>query len=549
MKKLRFLAVALASVCVMPMFGCSNSNDGFDESVDKNRTQIYISHFNGGVGNSWYKPLKERFEKAYENYELNGKKGVQLLISNHKTSGGQEINSVSVSKMDVFFSDDFDYYAGVNKNIFLEITDAVTGNNSDGKTIESKLSPEQKKYFNYNGKYYAIPHYAYYGGLNYNVDLFDDELLYFAADKDNGNEGFIIDLDDVKSNGPDGQAGTYDDGLPATYDEFFKLCDKMVDSNIIPFTWSGEYGKAYFRAFLSRLMATYEGKEQTMMNFTYNGTATHLIKEIKDDGTVVFEEPTTITMANGSDIYSSAGRYYALKFGEEIFSKKDYYDYSNVKKSTDSHTDAQMRYVLSYYEKTTNKPIAFLIDGSYWENEANDVGTFTYLYSKKHISREDTRFGYLPMPRVDESHVGNGKEVMIENGSSLFFINANVKERCPEKIDLLKEFLQFVNTDESLVEFVVNTNSFKALNYDLTPAQENQLSFYTRTVLEARRNSDVVFPNDNNEKYINKRPSLNMASTFDSDTWGFALTALSEGVSAKDYFKNIERNLKTKWSD
>ena len=62
MKKLRFLAVALASVCVMPMFGCSNSNDGFDESVDKNRTQIYISHFNGGVGNSWYKPLKERFE-------------------------------------------------------------------------------------------------------------------------------------------------------------------------------------------------------------------------------------------------------------------------------------------------------------------------------------------------------------------------------------------------------------------------------------------------------------------------------------------------------
>ena len=547
MKKLRILAVILAGLCVMPFFGCGGSDSGYDEDIEENKTQIYISHYNGGVGNAWYKPLKERFEKAYENYELNGKKGVQLLISNHKTAGSQEINSIAASNMDVFFSDDFDYYAGVNKNIFLEVTDAITGNNSDGKTIESKLSPEQKKYFNYKGKYYAVPHYAYYGGLNYNVDLFENESLYFAKNKANGNDGFITGLDDAKSDGPDGKPGTYDDGLPATYDEFFKLCDRMVSSDIIPFTWSGEYGKAYFRSLLARLMATYEGKAQTMINFTYDGTATHLINEIKDDGTVVFENPTTITLANGSDIYSTAGRYYALKFGERIFSKQDYYDYSNVRKSTDSHTDAQMRYVLSYYDKMANKPIAFLIDGSYWENEAYDVGTFTYLYSRKQISRADTRFAYMPMPRVDESQIGVEKEVMIENGSSLVFINANVAKRCPEKIDLLKEFLKFVNTDESLVEFVINTNSFKALNYDLTTEQESKLSFYTKTVLEARRNSDVVFPNDNNEKFVNNRPMLNISSTFDSDTWGFAMTALSENVSAKDYFKNIESNLKTKW--
>lgn len=367
-----------------------------------------------------------------------------------------------------------------------------------------------------------------------------------AANKSNGNDGFIIDIDDERSNGPDGRRGTYDDGLPATYDEFFKLCDKMVDSDIIPFTWSGEYGKAYFRSLLARLMATYEGKEQTLINFTYSGTATHLVDEINNDGTVRLQDPKFITLANGADIYSTAGRYYALKFGEKLFSKQDYYDYSNVRKGTDSHTDAQTRYVLSYYAKTTNKPIAFLIDGTYWENEAYDVGAFTYLYSRKQISRDQTRFAYMPMPKVDASHIGE-KEVLVENGSSIVFINANVAKRCPEKIELLKEFLKFVNTDESLAEFVVKTNSFKALDYDLTAQQENQVAYYTKTVLEARRNGDVVFPNDNNEKFINNRPSLNINSTFDSDTWGFAMTALSENVSAKDYFKLIESNLKKKW--
>ena len=547
MKKIRLTAIILVCAFIASAFGCGGKpgESGYGEAIDENRTQIYISHYNGGVGNAWFKPLKERFETAYADYELNGKKGVQLLMSNHKTRGSQEISSVSASQMDVFFSDGFDYYEGLSKNLFLDISDAVNATNSDGKKIIDKLNPEQQRYYNYNGKYYALPHYAYYGGLTYNVDLFEDELLYFSSNK-SVNGGFITSLDDAKSAGPDGKTGTYDDGLPATYDEFFKLCDRMVDQDVIPFTWSGTYGKAYFNSLFARLFATYEGKEQAMLNFSYNGTANHLVDEIKSDGTVVLKEPTQITLDNGYEIYSTAGRYYALKFVERIFSDRNYYDFNNVNNGTDSHTDAQTRYVLSSYD-SAKQSIAFFVDGTYWENEAYDVGAFSTLNNLYKVTREQTRFAYMPMPKIDESHIGE-KDVLVESGSSLMFINANVQTRCPEKIELLKEFVKFANTDESLVEFVVSTNSFKALDYDLSEADEAKLSYFTKTVLNARRNGEIVYPYDNNAKFVNNKSSLAINGTFSTNNYEFALNALKDGVTAKDYFEQLDSYLSTQWN-
>ena len=550
MKKKGFLAIVLAGMLAFGAFGAfgcgGNAGSGFDEEIDAERTQIFISHYNGGVGNAWYKPLKQRFEAAYANYELNGKKGVQLLMSNHKTEGKQEISSVSSSKMDVYFSENFDYYEGCNKGIFLDISDAVTSvDTADGKSVESKLNAEQRNYFNNNGKYYALPHYAYYGGLNYNVDLFEDELLYLSANP-SVNGGFIISLEDTRSNGPDGKSGTYDDGLPATYEEFFKLCERMVVQDIIPFTWSGEYGKAYYNSLLARLTATYEGKSQMMINFSFNGTAEHLVTSVKDDGRVVLDTPSEIDSTNGYRIYSTAGRYFALKFGEQMFSKRDYYDFDHVNNGTDSHTDAQTRYILSSYD-LQQKAIAFFIDGTYWENEAYDVGAFSTLKNLYRVSREETRFAYMPMPKVDETHIGE-KDVLIENGGSLVYINGNVQTRCPEKIEILKEFIKFINSDESLAEFVIKTNTFKAFDYELTAEQENSLSYYTRTVLEARRNGEVVFPFDNNAKFINNRSSLGMNATFSTNNYQFAMNALKDGVGAKDYFEQLESYLISQWN-
>lgn len=540
MKKFRFVAILLAVVMVLPFFGCNNRGN---EEIDTTKTQIYIDHYNGGVGDSWFKPLKERFEAAYADYKIGDKVGVQLILSNHKNFGTELIDSVTSSNMDIFLSERFYYLEGIAKGDFLDITDVVTSMNSDGKTILSKLNQEQQDYYNYNGKYYALPHYAYYGGIVYNVDVFEDNLLYFSNNS-SVNGGFITSLSATRSLGPDGKTGVIDgvdysadDGLPATYEEFFKLCDRMIDCDVIPLTWSGEYGKAYFNYLLEHLFMTYEGKEQTMLNLTYNGTATHLVKSISQNGEVVFEEPTLITSENGYKIYTTAGRYYALKFAEQLFSKRDYYDYTNTSSGADSHTDAQTRYILSNYD-SKQKPIAMLVEGTYWENEANGVGAFNTLKNLYKKDRSETRYAFMPMPKVDASHVGE-KDVFTDGSYTLAFINSNVQTRCPEKIELLKEFLKFAYTDESLREYIAYTGSLKGVKYDLTDEDLSKVSYFTKTMIELTKKSEVVYPLFTNAKFSDNQSKLKIGATFSVNNYQFAMNAIKEGVTAKDYFEQI----------
>ena len=546
-KNVQWLTVLLAGMMAVPFAGafagCASSSSS-NEEIDATKTQIWVDHYNGGVGNAWFAPLKARFEAAYADYKLGDKVGVQVLKSDHKNEGSQQIDGVTSSKMDIYFAEKFYYYEGISKNVFLDITDVVTEQNSDGKTILSKFNPEQQSFYSYNDKYYAIPHYSYYGGLVYNIDVFEDNLLYFSNNSAI-NGGFITSLTATRSLGPDGKTGvidgvdyTVDDGLPATYEEFFKLCDRMVDCDVIPFTWSGQYGKAYFTSVLSRLLMGFEGREQTMLNMTFDGVATNLVDTITEDGEVIYKEPTVITPENGYEIFTSAGRYWALKFGEQLFSKRDYYDFEKVASDTDSHTDAQTRFILSNYDPA-QKPIAMLVEGTYWDNEAADVGAFNALESIYKVSRQDTRFGFMPMPKVDETHIGE-KDVLSDNAFTLAFINANVAERCPEKIELLKEFMKFAHTDESLREYTVKTNSFKALNYEIEESDKTQLTYFTKSLADLLERSDIVYQVSTTQKFIDNQSKLKLGNGFTVNNYQFPMNGLKDGVTAADYFKQIK---------
>ena len=98
---------------------------------------------------------------------------------------------------------------------------------------------DQKSYLgrtvNGQTRYYAYPHYFTSFGITYNVELFDKKGYYFAEGYNpNGSlEDMFIGSEGVeygyeKTAGPDCESGTYDDGLPTTYDEFFLLCDYIA---------------------------------------------------------------------------------------------------------------------------------------------------------------------------------------------------------------------------------------------------------------------------------------------------------------------------------
>ena len=118
------------------------------------------------------------------------------------------------------------------------------------------MTEQQKAYFGIkeaDGKvhYYAVPHTDGYSGLIYNVDVFDKWGYYFSSDIDTEDvsDWAIEDLftkGTSRSKGPDGKANTSDDGLPATYEQFFILCDMISQDGNIPVTWTGENYKDYF---------------------------------------------------------------------------------------------------------------------------------------------------------------------------------------------------------------------------------------------------------------------------------------------------------------
>ena len=65
MKKILSTVLAASVVLSGTMFvGCGGAEVG--EQVDESKTQIFVSHFNGGYGNVWINEMKAQFEEAYK---------------------------------------------------------------------------------------------------------------------------------------------------------------------------------------------------------------------------------------------------------------------------------------------------------------------------------------------------------------------------------------------------------------------------------------------------------------------------------------------------
>ena len=270
MKK-KIIGLALSATMLASCTGiaaCGRTR--IDDGDDGTKTTLTVANYAGGFGEQWIVEMKNKFEGKYAETEFEpGKKGAVIKISQQHDGGTQYFSKVDASPEEVFFIEDVDYAAWVNKNKMLDITDVVNAaDTSDGKTILSKLNDEQKSFYDMDGKYYALPHHDHQTGLIYDVDLFTDEGLFYAKNGAPSEAEFTGTVKytggENRSAGPDGQYGTADDGLPATYDEFYALCDYMADKNsdvdIKPILWSGTNKQDYIDWLLAELTADYEGR-------------------------------------------------------------------------------------------------------------------------------------------------------------------------------------------------------------------------------------------------------------------------------------------------
>lgn len=485
MKKIKKMIALITLALMIPSLGaCFNRDPGIE--IDTTKTQLYVQYINGAYGQEWMNKLIERFESYYaeESFEED-KVGVQIVPDPTKSI---PLNTLSLSPYHVFFAESVNYFNMATKGDFLDISDIVTEKKlpDEEKVIADKLEDAQKSFLpTINDKYYALPFTEAFNSIMYDVDLFDEYGFYFAK-----AGGFIVNDEDERSAGPDGELGTNDDGLPATINDYLALMGYMVNKGVTPFIWTGEHPN-YVRTFLIALAANLEGREEFFVNFSYdsNGKEITVWDDSKaipanwEDAEDIPTKSVVVTPENGYLANQQLGYLYALKFFENIIKSPEYYD-ERSRDRTETHLDAQEDFVFS---KLENKPVAMLLERLYWENEAK--GAFERSLERYPSAPKVRNFGFMPLP-TSYNGEKTGKQTLVDFVSSYVFINGYITN--PVTIDLAKKFIQFAYTDVSLKEFTLVTNTTRAQIYDLTDNEVNQLTTFGQSVWDMKKNSDIM---------------------------------------------------------
>ncbi len=540
----KFMALVLAIVLAfsaVSLIGCGATESGPDTS----KTVLRVSVYDAGFGKTYMEDAEKEFEALFADVSFeDGKTGIDVFLDPNKYIGTDLVSNIAYSKNDLFFTEQLYYKEFVTQGLIANLDDVLSDTGSEfgeSETVSSKMSSVIKDaYTHSDNSVYALPTYLTTVGINYNIDLFDNYCLYFSSNKNNGNDGFVNDLTETKSNGPDGESGTYDDGLPATYEDFYKLCEKMLDYQITPITWGD---LTYVNGLLTELQSDYEGVDNMNINFTFSGDATNIVKSINPDGSPVVESKT-ITNENGYEVYKQAGRYYALSFIETLI-KKGYVNTASLSSSTAySYTTAQQDFIMSGV--AGKKEIGMLVEGDWWENEA--TGIFNELVSVmgNRYAKGNMHFGYMPLPKATSAQIGKGNcsTALLSSGVIL-----NAKTQGPT-LEVAKLFLRYMFTDKQMNNFVKRTGVPYVYDYEKDgvagTAYGDSLSKYIEK-------TSIVYPFSNNVIYIKNASKFNVwfhywDTLVKGSPYGNITPIIDGNVTATQYFNGLYTQRQADWS-
>lgn len=576
------LAFALAAATAVAAVGCGDrpSDDSVKTSINETKTQLHVRYYQGGAGRNWMDNIVAKFEEAYANKSFEeGKTGVQIVPDYDKS--GFSDSDVKESFNEVFMGE-INYYKFVSSDVMLDITDLVKGNAVEGPdkkesvTIESKLRKDQQNFYYIgeegNKKYYGLPSYETSMNLNYNVSVFENKNLYFAEGTDGTTETWdeaklkSKDVEDLfvktknakKSKGPDGKEGTYDDGLPATYNDFQALLTCMVRRGVVPFIWNGT-STDYLTGLANEMWANNEGYDQMMLNMSFEGTATNLI-EMDENGNMVMENgspklraATEITPKNAYELHSQKGLYDAVRFVKMMMGTTE--ETNPARGNTYAYKDSmkmEYRSTQDYFingkekGKTNGQDIAMMVEGTWWESEAR-----SNFVSEEDRKSDERKFAILPLPKATYADVGKNNTKISERNTVAF-----INKKCdPSIVPVAKEFLKFIYSDSAMNDFSKDTDMLFAMNYKLTDETLAAMSNYGRSVYEVTRgeNTDMMEWNPTSDEAKKRTDLLEWSS------YGFSLSSglinpylyyneeTTKNNTAKQYFEGIYANFKASW--
>ena len=501
----RLVSAILAFSVIASVCACGGDSGGGKnkKKYDPNKTQIQVFVYLAGYGDDWLYSLENAFEKKYADRSFeDGKTGVQVW----HTGDMKDFNATEIqqSKYDIFFLENGQYYSLLGDTLE-DLTSIVTGTNTDGKTILSKLDDQQVDYFGVmqDGErhFYALPSDVGDYGLIYNVDLFESKGYYIA---DNKSGGFVIgdDKSARKSAGPDGEYDTDDDGLPATYDEFYELCDEIKNGNDIPLCWPGKYKEQHLGGLMNNLISNYEGVEQMRINYDFAGTANDLVV-LDDEGKITYNadgsvktESKKITTTNGYDVARQVGKLYGMEFIDEIMKADNGYYYKDSFTDSYSHTDNQEMFLMNGTEfSNESKTIAMLVDGVWWQEESKDVFESMASNDEKY-SAKNRKFGWMPLPKANEEKIGS-ENVYTDFVDALMCL----KKGAGTRKEAALEFIKFACTDEMLVDYTKITGAVRAYKYDIPDSALSDLTPFAKSMVNYAKKAKKVYKFSSSQFY------------------------------------------------
>ncbi len=561
-----FLVVAILACSMLGLFGCGEVET---ENIDTSKTQITVKYYNGGNGQEWLDDLIAQFEATYANTSFEaGKKGVQIIKDFEK----KNIMSTQIKTYgaDVYMMEHVSYEDALSYDALYDLTELVNGNavdlggNDEGKTILSKMSEESKDYYGREvdgeTKYYALPFFSAWHNMIYNIELFDKNGFYLNSLSDTKLEEFdtyyqdnIAQLEDYEyasqfftddktdlSKGPDGEANTDDDGLPATYAEFKMLLEYIVQStSVTPFIWNAN-AHHYLASWANDIWANYEGKDNMLMNLTLSSGDTlvdDLVKVI--NGIETQQEAVKITPANAYLLQQQRGKLEALKFIEMILSNGNYYEPDSFGNSL-THTDAQDYFING--DTANNKEYAILMDGTWWNAEA------------KAFFKNDTfstaKFGIIPVPKVDMTHIGEA-QTKIDGYISSIFIPSTIKDN---KVKAATTFVKYINSDEAMCVFSKYTQSMRNMEYDIDDDTLAEMTEFGRQVYRSYKSDDfnvISWVPRSAEAQKNGALLNQLTYGWNSANYGSVnpgdVLYKNGSLTAADYFMDIVNNCNELW--
>ncbi len=555
------ISFVLSAVTAFSVMGTAVACGG-GESIDKNKTQLYVNVYEVGVGTTFAKDsdgvskaisLKEKFEEENPN--------VQVIVETADVDGAGKQSTIAKGDTDIFYMANFTMSQYTNlatktSEYLADITDIVT--EGDENSIHSKLFADSKQYYNLgteeSPKYFCLPWFNSYMGLVYDIGLFKDYHLY-STDLQSEVEYAGIDCEfgtDDDNWGPDGKEGGFDDGFPATWEDMKLLLEYMDGTEeIVPFTWA--YQDNYNTSWLTSVWASYEGLDNYAVMTDFDGTYTY-----NDENNEL--QTKTVSKANGYEMAMQNGKLAAVTVAHDIINN-DWYDHRSTDDTNRSAYLAQEEYVKSV--ENDEKRVAFLMEGTWWENEARDYFDEMVKFTKNDAYAYGTReFGYFPFPRfIGTEGVPdqvNEKTVLragvISNAGSAVLISKNSKN-----LELAKKFLKFAYSDEMNAQFTIATGVTKPMEYPMNNEQLALLTPYQRSVFELAQNDEVeIVSGLSNSSYlvngtttIKALSSFTMVNSLNIEKGDpFTEFKYDSALSVKDYMEGVEKkNSQATWQN